>query len=178
MSEGYRAALAMLVDLLRHLVDVYGHEGLIQARDGRQIVPHAGVVLIDEVDSHLHPEWQRQIGFWLKERLPGLQLLVTTHSALICQAADKRGIFHLSPPDSDQPPFQLGEDDYWSIIRSKPDAIYLSPAFGLTHTRSPRAVDARRRYATLRAKKEEVGLTDGEKSQFKQLSLFADQGVV
>src|SRR5262249_54440808 len=65
MSDGYRAALAMLVDIVRHIVDVYGDEGLT-IRDGSRVyVPHPGIVLIDEVDAHLHPEWQRQIGFWL-----------------------------------------------------------------------------------------------------------------
>ena len=70
MSEGYRAAVAMLIDLLRHLVETYGHEGLVEETDGKWICPHSGVVLIDEVDSHLHPEWQRRIGFWLKVRFP------------------------------------------------------------------------------------------------------------
>ncbi len=90
MSEGYRAAVAMLIDLLRHLVETYGHEGLVEETDGKWICPHSGVVLIDEVDSHLHPEWQRRIGFWLKVRFPKIQFIVTTHSPLICQAADER----------------------------------------------------------------------------------------
>jgi hypothetical protein len=99
MSEGYRAALALLVDILRHLVSVLGPDDLVREdADGTQIVPHEGIVLIDEIDSHLHPEWQRQIGFWLKKRFPRIQFIVTTHSAMICQAADENMIYHLPPP--------------------------------------------------------------------------------
>lgn len=174
MSEGYRAAVAMLIDILRHLVEIHGPDGIVTEAEGRKVIPHAGVILIDEVDSHLHPEWQRRIGFWLKERLPQVQFLVTTHSALICQAADERGLFHLPAPGDEHEPFQLDNDDYWSIIRSKPDVILLSPAFGLRHTRSPRAVASRRRYADLRAKKRQIGLTTEETKVFRQLSLFAD----
>ena len=46
-----------------------------------------GVVLIDEVDAHLHPTWQRRIGLWFREHFPKLQFIVSTHSPLICQAA-------------------------------------------------------------------------------------------
>ena len=90
MSEGYRAAIAMLVDIIRHVVSVYGIEVLPGV--GSKTVDVPGVILIDEIDSHLHPEWQRQIGFWLKEHFPRLQFIVSTHSPLICQAADRKGL--------------------------------------------------------------------------------------
>jgi putative AbiEii toxin of type IV toxin-antitoxin system/AAA domain-containing protein len=175
MSEGYRAALAMLVDITRHMIDVHGHDGFVAEQTGRLIVPHTGVVLIDEMDSHLHPEWQRRIGFWLKERFPNVQFIVTTHSAFICQAANEMGIFHLPPPGSDQEPFQIPEEQYWKIVKSKPDAIFLSPAFGMSYTRSPRAVAARRKYAELSAKKSSGGaLSTLETEEIKQAELFVD----
>jgi predicted ATP-binding protein involved in virulence len=128
MSEGYRAALAMLVDLVRHMVNVYGPDDLIEKQNGHFIVPRPGVVLIDEVDSHLHPDWQRQIGFWFKDRFPQIQFIVTTHSAFICQAADVDGIFYLPAPGSDAEPAKIKSPEYWKIVKSKPDVIYLSPA--------------------------------------------------
>jgi hypothetical protein len=169
MSDGYRAALALMIDILRHLDKGYSDTQLVTERDGHVIVSLPGVVLIDEVDAHLHPEWQRRIGFWLKERFPNIQFIVSTHSALVCQAADRNGIFHLPPPGSGDPPFQLSEDDYWKVVRSKADEVLLSPAFGLEQTRSPQAVQARQGYARLKAKKKSVGLTSDEK---RQLSLF------
>jgi predicted ATPase len=174
MSEGYRAALALMIDMLRHMDQIYGDQPLVEHRDGTTIVPHPGVVLIDEIDAHLHPAWQREIGFWLKKRFPHIQFIVTTHSALVCQAADERGIFHLPPPGSDELPFQLDDEEYWRIVRSKADDVYLSPAFGLTQTRSPEAVTARQGYARLKAKKRGIGLTPEEDKQIRLFERYVD----
>ena len=174
MSEGYRAALAMLVDVLRHMIDVYGHHNFTQTVDGHLAVRYPGVVLVDEVDSHLHPEWQRLLGFWLKARFPNVQFIVTTHSPIICQAADEDAIFHLPAPGSDRHPFRIAHEDYQKIIRSTPDAIYVSPAFDMQYTRSPRAVQARREYATLRAKEKAGRLTSQEADHIQSLLQFVD----
>lgn len=174
MSEGYRAALALMLDILRQLDQVYGGEALVEEGPSGVVVSYPGVVLIDEVDIHLHPSWQREIGFWLKKRFPSIQFIVTTHSALVCQAADEDGIFHLPPPGSQEVPFRVNKEDYRKIIRSKADDIYLSPAFALTHTRSPAAVAARRDYARLKAKKMAVGLTAEESVQLDLHALYVD----
>jgi predicted ATPase len=177
MSDGYRAALAILTDVFRHMVDCYGLEGLVEMQDGHPIVARAGVVMIDEADAHLYPEWQRQIGFWLKQRFPQVQFIVTSHSPIICQAADSDGLFRLLPPGSGQRPFKLSEEDYQRVINSKPDEILISPAFGLAHTRSPEAVKKRRRHAELKAKKAAGHLSAKEAQELGQLSLslFPDE---
>jgi len=172
MSEGYRAALATLVDILRHMIEVYGHHSLLTENADHLAIGLPGVVLIDEMDSHLHPEWQRSIGFWLKERFPHVQFIVTTHSPIICQAADERSIFHLPTPGSGEKPFQIGDEDYRKIITSKLDAIYLSPAFEMQHTRSPRVVKARTEYAGLQAKKHAGRLSAGDADRERQLALL------
>jgi len=174
MSEGYRASLALMIDIVRHLDQAYGDYGLVIQEKDHVIVPRPGVVLIDEVDAHLHPEWQRRIGIWLKERFPRVQFIVSTHSALVCQAADQRGIFHLPAPGINDAPFQINEDDYWKIVRSKADEVLLSPAFGLSHTRSPVAVKARQGYARLKAKKRAGHLTPAEEGQMHLFQPFVD----
>ncbi len=171
MSDGYRAALAMLADILRHMVLIGGDHELVMLDDPSSAVSCPGVVLIDEVDSHLHPEWQRRIGFWLKEKLPNIQFIVTTHSPIICQAADEDGLFHLPAPGDNAEPFRIGKEDYKKIVRGKPDAIYVSPAFDMEHTRSPRAVTKRREYAGLRSKQAAGRLTEMEQ---RQMTLDAD----
>jgi len=164
MSDGYRAALALLVDIVRLMASVYGCDGLvIEGEDGKSVVGKPGVVLVDEIDSHLHPEWQRQIGFWLTRRFPRVQFLVTTHSPLICQAADLQGIFRLPPPGSDSAPFQLAQEDYAEVVHARADTILLGPAFGLRHTRSPKTVAKRDRHAQLTAK-QQAGFTTQEES--------------
>jgi hypothetical protein len=176
MSEGYRAALALLVDIVRHIVSVYGPDDLVREEQGRQVVPHNGIVLIDEIDSHLHPEWQRQIGFWLKSRFPYIQFIVTTHSALICQAADENMIYHLPPPGATSEPNRITGPEYWKIVRSKPDVIYLSPAFGMQFTRSPLAVQARTKFADLKAKEHAGLLSERENNEIQSLLPFMEDG--
>lgn len=175
MSDGYRAALALLADILRHLISAYGVEGLTEkGEDGKIRITRGGVVLIDEIDAHLHPEWQREIGFWLKRHFPKIQFLVTTHSPIICQAADENGLFVLPEPGSDAKPRALTQDEYNRVIASRPDTILLSPAFGLQNTRSPRAVEGRAEFARLSAKQRAGGkLTAEERAKLPQLQLFA-----
>lgn len=176
MSDGYRAALALLADILRHLIAAYGIEGLAKRdEDGKLKIVRSGVVMIDEIDAHLHPEWQREIGFWLKGHFPNIQFLVTTHSPIICQAADENGLFVLPEPGSGTPPRALTVDEYKTVISSRPDTILLSPAFNLQNTRSPRAVEGRAEYAKLMAKQRAgAKLTKAEQTKAGQLQLFAD----
>lgn len=175
MSDGYRAALALLADVLRHLINVYGVADLTDRdAEGRLFFKRSGVVLIDEIDAHLHPEWQREIGFWLKRHFPNIQFLVTTHSPIICQAADPNGLFVLPEPGSADEPHALSDAEYRKVIASRPDTILLTSAFGLQNTRSPRAVDARAEYAKLRAKERSgTNLSKEERQKVQQLELFA-----
>lgn len=175
MSDGYRAALALLADILRHLIAAYGIKNLAERdEDGRLRIVRSGVVMIDEIDAHLHPEWQRVIGFWLKRHFPNVQFLVTTHRPIICQAADEKGMFVLPEPGSGDKPRQLSDEEYKKIISSRPDQILLTSAFNLQNTRSPRAVEGRADYAKLMAKQRAGGkLTAAEREKQLELQLFA-----
>jgi len=178
MSDGYRAAAALLADIVRHLIGTYGLKNLVQKTpEGKTAIKPSGVVLIDEIDAHLHPAWQREIGFWLKGHFPNIQFLVTTHSPIICQAADTNGLFVLPEPGSGTRPGPLIDEDYRKVIASRPDTILLTPAFGLKNTRSPRAVEGRAEFAKLEAKKRGGGqLTRAENERLVQSQLFADFG--
>lgn len=174
MSDGYRAALALVADILRHLLNAYGMDHFAaNEQDGTMKVNLPGVVLIDEIDAHLHPEWQQKIGFWLKERFPMIQFIVTSHSPLVCQAADPGGLFVLPAPGGDAEPRKLTEEEYKRVIASRPDTILLTPAFGLKNTRSQRAVKGRVRMAMLRSKmRAGANLSAQEKDEMAQLDLF------
>jgi len=176
MSEGYRAALALLADVVRHMINTYGIDELSSRdQDGKIFIKRSGVVLIDEIDAHLHPQWQREIGFWLKKHFPKIQFLVTTHSPIVCQAADKNGLFVLPKPGSENPPRPLTDEEYRKVVASRPDTILLTPAFGLQNTRSRRAVDGRAELAKLQAKRRAGGkLTPEEEHKLSQLRLFAE----
>ena len=73
LSDGERSLLALVLDLARRLSQA--HPGLDDpVRDG------VGVVLIDEIDLHLHPQWQRRVVRNLEETFPNCQFIATTHS--------------------------------------------------------------------------------------------------
>lgn len=174
MSDGYRAALALLTDILRHMINAHGTDDLTgRDADGCLFLKPSGVVLIDEIDAHLHPEWQREIGFWLKKRFPNIQFIVTSHSPLICQAADPNGLFVLPEPGSDEPARALTPEEYQEVISSRPDTILRSAAFGLQNTRSPVAVEARSAFADLRTKQRAGGkLTKTELVELERLRQY------
>ncbi|WP_373553174.1 AAA family ATPase [Haliscomenobacter sp.] len=103
LSDGYRSMLSMLFELIRQLVKTYGEARTFdRIRQNDLIIDLAGVVLIDEVDAHLHPSWQTRIGQWFTKYFPNIQFIVTTHSPLVCRACEKGSIWHLAAPGSDE----------------------------------------------------------------------------
>jgi predicted ATPase len=96
LSDGFRSILSMTFDLIRHMAQGYDPAKLFSA-DHTQII-RPGVVLIDEIDAHLHPTWQHDIGIWLRKLFPNVQFIVSTHSPIICQAAEVGSVFRLPRP--------------------------------------------------------------------------------
>jgi hypothetical protein len=135
LSDGYRTTAALVMDIVRHLHRAF--DGLdLQCRrdddDGPHVViPHQGVVLIDEIDLHLHVSWQKQIGFWLKRHFPNIQFLVTTHSPFICQAADRNGLIRLPAPGEGRQAERVSEALYHTVINGSADDAVLTELFGL-----------------------------------------------
>lgn len=72
LSDGERNMLALLGDLSRRLSVL--NPGLAKPNEG------AGVVLIDEIDLHLHPGWQREVVANLEKTFPNCQFIISTHS--------------------------------------------------------------------------------------------------
>ncbi|MDQ2105524.1 AAA family ATPase [Azospirillum isscasi] len=88
MSSGYKAILSTIFEIINQMVYIYGEDKVAKAinlKKGGIDIP--GIVSIDEVDAHLHPSWQRDIGHWFTQRFPNIQFFVTTHSPIICRAA-------------------------------------------------------------------------------------------
>jgi predicted ATP-binding protein involved in virulence len=74
LSDGIRSVLAMVGDIAYRCIKLNPHLGLKAAKETR------GVIMIDEVDMHLHPEWQQSILGNLIKAFPNIQFIVTTHS--------------------------------------------------------------------------------------------------
>lgn len=80
LSDGYRNVVAMVTDLTIRMVTLNPHFALLAA----QRTP--GVVMIDELDLHLHPKWQRRVVEDLRRTFPLVQFICTTHSPFIVQS--------------------------------------------------------------------------------------------
>ena len=74
LSDGIRSVLAMVGDIAYRCIKLNPHLGIEAARKT------TGVVMIDEVDMHLHPRWQQVILGQLQEAFEQIQFIVTTHS--------------------------------------------------------------------------------------------------
>lgn len=148
-GNGIRSAMSLLLTILRAVFPVL--EQGIDAK-GFDVSAAAGIVLIDDIEMFLHPAWQRQIGFWLVAHFPHVQFIVSTHSPLICQAAQQ--IFVMSSAKLECATiYSLPAKELSKIQTSRPDTILRTTVFGLDNTRSPLAVAARADYAKLQSRK-------------------------
>jgi predicted ATP-binding protein involved in virulence len=90
LSDGEKTLLIIICDIARRLAMLNN-----QVEDPQQIRQGKGIVLIDEIDLHLHPKWQRQVIPSLIKTFPNCQFIVTTHSPQVLSKINKENIFIL-----------------------------------------------------------------------------------
>jgi predicted ATPase len=162
LSEGYQNMAAWCGDLLYRITEVY--------KDYKKPLSARGLLLIDEIDLHLHPVWQRVLKDFLDHKLPHFQILATTHSPLTAQQAGEGELFVLrraggtGPVSAEQYP---GAPNTLLIHQ-----VLLSPAFGLNSMDSKKVEDLKGEYASLKAKQDAATLPPPEK---KRLSALRDK---
>ena len=84
LSDGYHVFIALVADVARRAV-------MLNEFDGAEAPKRVeGVVLIDEIDLHLHPRWQREALPSLRDAFPRLQFIVTTHSPQVLSSVENR----------------------------------------------------------------------------------------
>jgi predicted ATP-binding protein involved in virulence len=89
LSDGQRTMLGLFCDLARRAAILNPH------LEGEANEKTKGVVLIDELDLHLHPKWQREIIESLSQTFPLIQFICTTHSPFLIQALRKGKLIQL-----------------------------------------------------------------------------------
>lgn len=87
LSDGYQNVAAWIGDLLYRITNFF--------KDYKNPLSTRGLLLIDEVDLHLHPKWQRRLLNFLKNKLPNFQIVASTHSPLTAQQAKEGELFVL-----------------------------------------------------------------------------------
>jgi energy-coupling factor transporter ATP-binding protein EcfA2 len=140
LSDGYRSILALTGDLVWRLIQSFP--------DSDNPLGEEGVVLIDELDIHLHPIWQRDIAYWLQEQFPQLQFFVASHSPLVAAGAGEKALTYK---------FQLDEGrssavKITGLDKMEVGKILQSEAFQLVSPFSPQVQSRIDRYDELHRK--------------------------
>lgn len=86
LSDGYRGVIGLVADIARRMTMMN------PALEDEAILQTPGVVLIDEIDLHLHPRWQERILSDLLDLFPGIQFIVTTHAPLVISSVHRRNV--------------------------------------------------------------------------------------
>jgi len=148
LSDGYQAMAAWCGDLLFQITEAFP--------DYRQPLSARGLLLIDEIDLHLHPLWQRQLVTFLKKTLPNMQVVATTHSPLTVHQADAGELYFL----------RRDEDQRIRLVafEGAPNHMMLhqllqTPAFGLETLDSPQVAELRNEARQLQAASGETSAT-------------------
>lgn len=93
LSDGEKCTMALFGDLARRLT--------IANPQLQDPLLGEGVVLIDEVELHMHPSWQRKALKCLKETFPGIQFIITTHSPIVLnEVDDSYNLYFMSMTDN------------------------------------------------------------------------------
>ncbi len=93
LSDGYRGVLALAADIARHMAEFRPERESADALDGDIIV------LIDEIELHLHPAWQQRILTDLRRTFPNAQFVVSTHSPHVLTSVQPEHIVELAVED-------------------------------------------------------------------------------
>lgn len=168
MSDGYRSILSMIFEILRQMTKIYGVDHVIESIDtasGQVNLP--GVICIDEVDAHLHPSWQRDVGPWFTRRFPRLQFFVTTHSPIICRNATS--VWRLPEPGSNEEPSRVAGVALQRLIYGSILDAYGTGFFGDGVARSEESKEKLEELATLNRKALRVRLSADEGNRLNEL---------
>ena len=160
LSTGYKSLITWMVDLANWL-DIY-------YPDSENPLNEQAIVLIDEIDLHLHVSLQRELVSFLRETFPKIQFIVTAHSPLVVQGSEDENIIVLEK-----------EKDH-VVIKSNPlnvknwrvDQILTSDLFGLESSRSKRTeAKMNRRYELLK----KDSLNEAEQNEMNELGIFINK---
>lgn len=134
LSSGYKSCMAVLIGLIKEIEFRY-------KRPGKFIKDFDGIVFIDEIDLHLHPEWQAKIYEALKIILPNAQVFTSTHSPHIIQVANANEIIPLTLDETNEVKLNpIINQEYgcqgWTVEE------ILTDVMGMTETRTSTYLDA------------------------------------
>jgi len=161
LSDGYQAFLGWVGDLLYHVCET--------CPSGHKLAENHGIVMVDEIDLHLHPKWQMTILPTLSRVLPNIQFIVTSHSPLVVGSLEWMNLLVMQPEAGQASCVERIEH---AISGLDADQVLLTDFFGLETTRAPEK-SKKLRELTLKARD---GDTDAAIELMKQMSRGTEGG--
>jgi predicted ATP-binding protein involved in virulence len=121
LSDGEKMLLMLVTDLARRLAiaNPSSHDALLGE----------GIVLIDEIDLHLHPQWQRNVVRSLTQTFPNCQFIMTTHSPQVLSGVRRENVFILENSQLvENTPHTYGKDSNSILyelmnVKERPDEV-------------------------------------------------------
>ncbi len=160
LSDGYRSTTQWVLDFIGWLIHA---ERLIDNPD------IGGILLIDELEQHLHPRWQRYIVQRLRQQFPKTQIIASTHTPLAASGiVDEEDSLLLKLEQQINGSINLKVLDKQLLAGKRADQVLTSEAFGLITTRNPGSEDEINRYTALLSKGER---TEAEETELQALKL-------
>ena len=154
VSLGYRTVFAWTVDVAWRLIERYPNSS--------NPLREPAIVLVDEIDLHLHPLWQREIRETLAEHFPRVQFIATAHSPLMAQSSLDANVAVVRRSGGHA---EIVNDPVL-ISAWRLDQLVTSDLFGLDSARSPAVERQQRRRAELLEKPE---LSSAERAELDAL---------
>jgi hypothetical protein len=126
VSQGMISLMGWVGILLQRFYEIYGED--------EDPARRPAVVLMDEIDAHLHPGWQRTLVKKLGKIFPNVQFIATTHSPLVVAGMEPDQVFHFARDEDGavtQAPVGV------EMLRGRTDQILTGDLFGLDTTVDP-----------------------------------------
>ena len=173
LSDGYQNVSGWIGDMLYRIFNTFG--------DRQNPLLTNGILLIDEIDLHLHPTWQRKLLGYLKAKLPNFQIIASTHSPLTAQQAGERELIVLSRNTNMQIEAQLFEGTPNKMLLHQ---VLLSPIFGVGSDESYETEQLKTEYENLKNSKGSKAKVDKLSKRIQAIpqvtrtNMVADSGLV
>lgn len=124
LSSGYQSIIILVMDIIRSICNIENNLGRYSK----------GIVMIDEIDAHLHPSWKIKIVESFRTVFPNIQFIVTTHDPLCLRGLEVNEIIVIKKYEDNKVEV-LTELPYQGDL--KIEQILTSDLFGLTSTLDP-----------------------------------------
>jgi uncharacterized protein (TIGR02646 family) len=158
LSDGFQSVVALACDVMKSLLERFS-----------DMEEAEGIVLVDELEAHLHPAWKIQIVERLRRAFPRVGFVMSTHDPLCLKGLDQGEIVVLRRDDEQQ---VIAIVDVPAVNHLRADQILTSPLFGLPSTRGDATTAELDRYSELLAKADRA---PGEEKELQRLRARLDE---